>query len=106
MDNEGQSFTPKFLLDLNQRIVREQGMCGELSPDGSRICILAPDHDESHPWDTSELNIHIDKLVNAVKEAIPSVNHGPMCNCNICSGFKALAELGELAHGSKIHIIQ
>lgn len=33
-----------------QEIVRDQAICGALSPDRTRICILPPDHKEAHPW--------------------------------------------------------
>jgi hypothetical protein len=35
-----------------QQHIKSIGGCGETSPDGKQICILAPGHDEPHPWDT------------------------------------------------------
>lgn len=33
-----------------QSLLRSQGMCGEASPNGERICVLPPAHPEPHPW--------------------------------------------------------
>ena len=104
--DETTGFTPKPLLDLHQRLVREQGLCGELAPDGSRICILAPQHDELHPWDASLLDTHVDKLVERVKLTMTTTTHGPICQCTLCVGLYALTELAELARKSTAFVPQ
>lgn len=39
--------------EVAQQIVREvHGMCGDLSPDGQRVCIREMGHEDPHPWDT------------------------------------------------------
>jgi len=30
-----------------------QGMCGSVSPDGKRVCVLQPDLQHAHEWDSS-----------------------------------------------------
>jgi hypothetical protein len=51
-----------------QTIVRDQGMCGALSPGGERVCILDPDHG-AHEWDAPAQN-HWFVVLAVDKEAV------------------------------------
>lgn len=47
-----------------EAIVKGQGLCGAVSPDGSRVCILDPGHEKPHPW---ELTQPLQDLVNQAR---------------------------------------
>ena len=34
-----------------KKLLRDQGMCGDLSPDGQRACLKEPGHSTAHGWD-------------------------------------------------------
>lgn len=39
-----------------------QGMCGEVSPDGLRVCVLHPDLDHTHEWDPETLESRLARI--------------------------------------------
>jgi hypothetical protein len=34
--------------------IKAKGLCGEVSPDGNRVCILDAGHAEPHPWESRQ----------------------------------------------------
>lgn len=51
-----------------QAIVRSQGLCGAIAPDGTRVCVLAPG-DHEHTW--SPPRVDIEKIRRRTSEVTP-----------------------------------
>ncbi len=51
----------------HQRMIRDMGLCGAVSPNGERICILDRDHGP-HEWDA-------DAQIETVREAVAFTNY-------------------------------
>jgi hypothetical protein len=75
-------------VEARAQMVRDQGMCGDLSPDGQRICVLPPGHEEPHPWD-----VPVDAEAHAatIREALVR----PYRNAKSGDSFFAIDEMPE-----------
>jgi hypothetical protein len=89
-------------LARRQQLTRDEGMCGELAPDGSRICILAPGHPEPHPWDeTGPLAQQFAQAADAMTcHATPIMSGGLIGGMThdpaLCSGCRGRAALSAI----------